>query len=350
MRIAIATTQTPYVMGGAEYLANNLLQACQKNGHQVEIVRHPFIDLSPVTIKKSISKWTQDDLSLWGSKQPDLVICLKFPAFYIPHECKIMWTVHQHRSMYDLWDHMEEQGHQYSAEEKTLRRKVIALDNESFATALQNFTISKTVSKRLLHYNNIVSKPLYHPPAFADLFLQNDNTNEPGDFIFAPSRFEPLKRQHLLLEALRLTTQPVKAVLTGQGSNEQHLRNFIIHHGLEKRVTIHNQLSQTEMVSHYEESLAVFFAPYDEDYGYVTLEAMLAKKATITCYDSGGTNEFVIHEQTGFIEPPSPEQLAARLDELYLNKNMAKSMGKNAYHHYHTLSLSWDNVINNLLY
>ncbi len=107
MRIAIATTQTPYVIGGAEYLANNLLQACQRNGHQVEIIRHPFIDLSPVTIKKSISKWTQDDLSLWGSKQPDLVICLKFPAFYIPHDCKIMWTLHQHRSMYDLWDYME---------------------------------------------------------------------------------------------------------------------------------------------------------------------------------------------------------------------------------------------------
>ena len=350
MRIAIATTQTPYVTGGAEHLAKNLLHACQKNGHQVEIITHPFSDLTPTTVKKSIAKWSQDDLSLWGSKQPDLVICLKFPAFYIPHDCKIMWTLHQHRSMYDLWDHMEEQGHQHSAEEKTLRRKVVALDNENFNTALQNFTISKTVSNRLLHYNNIASTPLYHPPALADLFHQNNNSAEIGDFIFAPSRYEPLKRQHLLLEALRITTQPVKAVLSGQGSNEQHLRNFIIHHGLGDRVVIHNQLSQTEMVAHYKNSLAVFFAPYDEDYGYVTLEAMLAKKATITCYDSGGTNEFVVHEQTGFIESPSPELLAARLDELYLDKNRAKSMGENAYQHYRSFSLNWDNVINNLLY
>ena len=350
MRIAIATTQTPYVIGGAEYLASNLLHACQRNGHQVEIIRHPFIDLSPVTIKESISKWTQDNLSLWGSNQPDLVICLKFPAFYIPHDCKIMWTLHQHRSMYDLWDYMKEQGHQHSTQEKTLRRKVITLDNESFGTALQNFTISKTVSKRLLHYNNIVSTPLYHPPALADLILQNDNASEIGDFIFAPSRYEPLKRQHLLLEALRITTQPVKAVLSGQGSNEQHLRNFIIHNGLEGRVIIHNQLSQAEMVNHYKKSLAVFFAPYDEDYGYVTLEAMLAKKATITCYDSGGTNEFVIHEKTGFIEAPTPQQLANRLDELYLDRKMAKAMGENAYDHYHSLSLSWDNVIDHLLY
>ena len=349
MRIAIATTQTPYVIGGAEHLANNLLYACQRNGHQVDIIRHPFSDLTPTSVTKSISRWSQDDLSLWD-KQPDLVICLKFPAFYIPHDCKIMWTLHQHRSMYDLWDYMEKKGHQYSTEEKELRRKVLSLDNKNFSAAIQNFTISKTVSKRLFHYNNIVSTPLYHPPALADLFLQNDNPSETGDFIFAPSRFEPLKRQHLLLEALRITTQPVKAVLSGQGSNEQHLRNFISNHGLEDRVIIHNQLSPAEMIEHYKNSLAVFFAPYDEDYGYVTLEAMLAQKATITCYDSGGTNEFVIHEQTGFVEPPSPKPLAARLDELYLNKKMAKSMGKKAYSHYCSLSLSWDNVINNLVY
>jgi len=350
MRIAIATTQTPYVIGGAEYLANNLIHACQENGHQVDVISHPFLDRSPATVNESMSRWTQDDFSLWGSNQPDLVICLKFPAFYIPHDCKIMWTLHQHRSVYELWDYAEEQGHQHSPEDKALRQKVMALDNENFNSALQNFTISKTVSKRLKHYNNISSTPLYHPPALAGSLLRNDTSSEIGDFVFAPSRFEPLKRQHLLLEALRLTTQPVKAVLSGQGSNEQHLRNFIIHHGLQNRVTIHTQLSETDMVNHYKNSLAVFFAPYDEDYGYVTLEAMLAKKAVITCCDSGGTNEFVVHEQTGFIEPPSPEQLAARLDELYLNKNTAKSMGERAYHHYHSLSLSWDNVINHLLY
>lgn len=350
MRIAIATTQTPFIIGGAEYLANNLIHACRGNGHQADVISHPFLDLSSASIDESMSRWTQDDFSLWGNNQPDLVICLKFPAFYIEHDCKIMWALHQHRSVYDLWDYVAEQGHQHSPEEKALRQKVTALDNEAFSSALQNFTISKTVSKRLKHYNNISSTPLYHPPALAEALLRNDTANEGGDFIFAPSRFEPLKRQHLLLEALRLTTQPVKAVLSGQGSNEQHLRNFVIHHGLQDRVMIHTQLGEADMVSHYKNALAVFFGPYDEDYGYVTLEAMLAKKAVITCCDSGGTNEFVVHEQTGFIEPPSPEHLAARLDALYLNKNLARSMGENAYHHYHSLSLSWDNVINHLLY
>jgi glycosyltransferase involved in cell wall biosynthesis len=350
MRIAIATTQTPYVIGGAEYLANNLINACRETGHQVEVISQPFLDESSATVDESLSRWTQDNFSLWGSRQPDLVICLKFPAFYIAHECKIMWTLHQHRSVYDLWDYSQEQGHQHSTAEDALRQKVTALDNDAFGSALQNFTISKTVSKRLKHYNNISSTPLYHPPALAEALFRHDAASEIGDYIFAPSRLEPLKRQHLLLEALRLTTHPIKAVLCGQGSYENHLRNFVIHHGLQDRVMIHTQLSDADMVKHYKNSLAVFFGPYDEDYGYVTLEAMLAKKAVITCCDSGGTNEFVVHEQTGFIEPPGPEQLAARLDALYLDKKLAKSMGENAYAHYHSLSLSWDNVLNHLLY
>ena len=350
MRIAIASTQTPFVRGGAEYLTRNLARACREEGHQVDVITQPFLDESPTTIEQSMALWGDGDFSLWGSKQPELVICLKFPAFYIQHDCKINWVLHQHRSAYELWDYAEEQGHQHSSEQQVLREKIIKRDAQVFNSALQNFTISKTVSKRLKHYNDIDSTPLYHPPALADSILQNNSASTSEGFIFAPSRFEPLKRQQLLLEALRLTKQPVKAVLCGQGSHEQHLRNFVIHHNLHERVTIYTHLSEVEMVQHYKNSLAVFFAPYDEDYGYVTLEAMLAKKPVITCYDSGGTTEFVIHEHTGFIEPPSAERLAARLDELYGNKSLTHSMGQEAFQHYQTFPLNWANVLEHLLY
>ena len=35
----------------------------------------------------------------------DAVIPLKFPAYLIPHERKIVWLIHQHRTAYELWDH-----------------------------------------------------------------------------------------------------------------------------------------------------------------------------------------------------------------------------------------------------
>jgi len=350
MRIAIVTTLAPFTQGGAEYLAAHLAQACRVAGHQVELRTYPFFDRSPDTILSCLASCQQDDFFMWGDQRPDLVICLKFPAFYVQHECKVMWILHQHRSVYDLWDFVAEQGHVHSAEEIALREKIIASDNAIFSSALQNFTISHTVSKRLQQFNHIDSTPLYHPPAFANAILHHPGASETGDFIFAPSRFEPLKRQHLLLEALRLTKHPVKAVLCGSGSHEHHLRNFVTHYKLQSRVTIHSHLSEQALVEHYKQCLAVFFAPYDEDYGYVTLEAMLAGKAVISCSDSGGTNEFILPGETGFIEPPSPEALAERLDELFINRALANTMGVKAAAHYQSFSFSWEHVVDQLLY
>lgn len=55
--------------------------------------------------------------------------------------------------------------------------------------------------------------------------------------------------------------------------------------------------------------MAVFFGPYDEDYGYITLEAMLAAKPVITCRDSGGPLEFVQQDETGWVVEPDPKRL-----------------------------------------
>jgi glycosyltransferase involved in cell wall biosynthesis len=46
---------------------------------------------------------------------------------------------------------------------------------------------------------------------------------------------------------------------------------------------------------------AVLFAPYQEDYGYVTLEAFLSRKPVITARDSGGTLEFVEDGVNGYV-------------------------------------------------
>ena len=45
-----------------------------------------------------------------------------------------------------------------------------------------------------------------------------------------------------------------------------------------------------ELAELYAGARAVAFVPYEEDYGLVTLEAMLAGKPVITCTDSGGTD------------------------------------------------------------
>ena len=62
----------------------------------------------------------------------------------------------------------------------------------------------------------------------------------------------------------------------------------------------------------YADALAVVYAPFDEDYGYVTLEAFLAAKPVVTTADAGGPLEFVVDEVNGLVCEPVPEALAER--------------------------------------
>ena len=62
----------------------------------------------------------------------------------------------------------------------------------------------------------------------------------------------------------------------------------------------------------YAGALGVIYAPFDEDYGYVTLEAFLARKPVITARDSGGTLEFVVDGVNGWICDPRPDAVAGR--------------------------------------
>jgi glycosyltransferase involved in cell wall biosynthesis len=66
----------------------------------------------------------------------------------------------------------------------------------------------------------------------------------------------------------------------------------------------------------YADALAVLYPPFDEDFGYVTLDAFLARKAVVTASDSGGPNEFVVDGVNGFSCAPSPEAFASVINAL----------------------------------
>ena len=72
-------------------------------------------------------------------------------------------------------------------------------------------------------------------------------------------------------------------------------------------------VSREDLVGLYAGCRAAFYAPDDEDYGYVTLEAMLARRPVVTCSDAGGPLDFVRDGDTGRVAEPTPE---ARPDEL----------------------------------
>jgi glycosyltransferase involved in cell wall biosynthesis len=119
--------------------------------------------------------------------------------------------------------------------------------------------------------------------------------------------------------------------------------------GVAERVEWLGQISEKRKRDCYARSLGVVFPPIDEDYGYVTLEAMLSSKPVVTCTDSGGTLEFVRQRKTGLIARPTAKALAAAFDEIWTERERAREWGEAGRALYESLGISWSNVVERLV-
>ncbi|MBF0474927.1 MAG: glycosyltransferase family 4 protein [Deltaproteobacteria bacterium] len=289
--------------------------------------------------------WETENFEQLNGYIPDIVICLKFPTYYLRHSHKVVWLLHQHRAVYELWGINSPADHVPAPEEVRLKEDITRRDTVHLAGCKKIYTISRRVSERLQIYNGLKSTPLYHPPAWLGRFY-----HAPAwPYIFCPSRLEGLKRQDLLIKAMKLATSPVKALIAGDGGDRPRLEQLIRELDVGDSVRLLGRISEAEMVTAYAHCLATFFGPYDEDLGYVTLEAMLSAKPVITCHDSGGSLEFAVDGETGRIVPPEPAAIAAAIDELYHNQKLARQMGANGLEQYHRMNISWENVIDKLI-
>jgi glycosyltransferase involved in cell wall biosynthesis len=340
MRIAIATVQAPFLAGGAELHAAGLRTALEAHGHHVDVVTMPFRFFPPYEVRRAMKIWKDEDFTVLNTVEPERVIALKFPTYFLSHPNKICWLLHQHRAVYDHFDEASA-----SADLLALREEIREADRVHLAECRRVFANSRNVADRLLRYNGLVAEPLYHPPPAADRYW----SAPASPFIFFPSRIESNKRQSLLVEASRHLRTPVGIVISGTGGQYGALREQVARDEVGGRVRLLGEISRDEVAAFYANCLAVFYGPQDEDYGYVTLEAMLSSKPVITCTDSGGPLEFVEDHVTGRVVPPDAKALAEVIDELHDRQQLAAILGRAGRERYQALGLSWDKVVGALL-
>jgi glycosyltransferase involved in cell wall biosynthesis len=321
-----------------------LSRALIEAGYNAEIVALPFKWYPPSEIMRSALAWRLLDLSEANGKAVDLVIGMKFPAYLVAHERKVLWIMHQYRAAYNLWDTPFDDLSSY-ADGAQVRQWIQSVDNRLIPQAKKVFANSKTVATRLLTYNKIESRPLYHPPPRAESL----HGGEQGDYIFYPSRLEPQKRQELLIEAAKHLRTPVKIVLAGASRDSKRYESLVKAYGVNDRVCLRGFVSESEVIELYANALGVCYLPFDEDYGYVTLEGMLAAKPVVVARDGGGATEFIEHGREGLIVEPEAKAIAEVLDSLYTDRELARAMGERGREKFKALNLSWKNVVESLL-
>ena len=347
MRILIATVRVPFVNGGAEIHAEGLRLALQKAGHQAEIIAIPFKWYPPERILDHMLACRMLDLSETVGVAVDRLIGLKFPAYLIPHPRKVIWLLHQHRQAYDLWDHPLNDLDKYPNGNE-VRAAIRHADSELIPQAMRVFANSGNVAARLRTFCGVEATPLYHPPQGAASFY----TLPAEDFLYFPSRINPLKRQELVLGALTQTRSAVRVCFSGSADEppfERKIAALVEDKRFAGRLEWLGPVTEEKKRDLYARSLGVIFPPVDEDYGYITLEAMLAEKPVITCTDSGGPLEFVVHHKTGIVTEPTPEALAAAMDTLWEDRKQASFWGAAGRQRYNDLHIGWDNVVEKLL-
>jgi glycosyltransferase involved in cell wall biosynthesis len=336
MRILVTASHAPFLHGGGERHVDNLCAALRADGHDVALLRLPFKFSPEADVERAMDFCDGYDLSAPNGQRVDRVISLQFPGYGMRHPGHVVWLMHQHRAVYELFDPDEA-----SPALHRLREKIVDYDRRALSGVARIFANSRRVAQRLLDCNDLESTPLYHPPPDADLLC----SGEAWDYVFFPSRLESLKRQDLLIEAARLVTTGTKILIGGEGPQRPRYERLIEQHALGDRVRLIGAFSEAERIALYAHALAVVFPAFDEDLGYVPLEAMYAAKPVVTCRDSGGPLEFVAPGETGEIVDPTPGALADAIDRLAAHPERARAMGEAGRERILALELSWPRVV-----
>jgi glycosyltransferase involved in cell wall biosynthesis len=340
--VLVCEAQVPFVHGGAEVHVRQLVRELRLRGFAAELVSVPFKWYPKEEILPHAAAWRLLDLSEANGRPVDLIIASKFPTYFARHPNKVAWLIHQYRAAYELC------GTEYSDFAHTeldigLRDSLMRLDTKYLGECRRIFANARNTAGRLSKYNGLLAEPLYHPPQLAPRLVAGPY----GDYILSVGRIESVKRVDLIIKAMATVDPGVRLVIAGDGTQRLNAERAAEEAGVTDRVTFLGSVGDEDLIGLYAGALAVIYPPFDEDFGYVTLEAFLARKPVVTCSDSGGPNEFVVDGVNGFVCAPQPGELSAAINRLAADRTRAAAMGDAGCEV--ASGITWDGVIEKLV-
>ncbi|HZO97712.1 MAG TPA: glycosyltransferase family 4 protein [Gaiellaceae bacterium] len=319
MRVAVCRPQVPFVHGGAELMADELVAALRARGHEAEIVSVPFKWYPGTRVLDQAFLWRLLDLTEADGRPIDRVIATKFPAYCVRHPNKVVWVLHQFRQAYD-YDRTELGQFSESPEDRATIRAVERLDRVALGEARKVFATSRNVADRLARSLGIEAEVLPHPPQRLAF-----RTAEPEPYVLSVNRLDRAKRIDLLIEAAR-ADRSLRVVIAGEGPDRARLEGLAAE--LDGRVEFAGRVDHERLADLYARCLAVFYAPVDEDFGMVPYEAFLSGKPVLTTHDAGGPLEVVRDRETGVVVAPEPAAVAQACAYLAAHVEEAKAWGR----------------------
>lgn len=381
MKIAVVgPSPVPFTIGGAENFLWGLCEALNKETeHQAELIKLPSRELGFWELIHTYYDFYRLDLS-----QFDLVISSKYPAWMVQHKNCICYMQHTLRGLYDTY-HLTRLPVKTDRKNKYINevldcmkgywniknlenffQMLFALEKRkdipenyfqfpgSFIRAIIHFLDSVALSQAGMHRVCAISETVknrteYFPPGthvkviHHPTILKQRNTGEMRH-IFIASRLDAPKRIDLLIRAMKYVQGDIPLYIAGNGPQKEEWERLASN---DPRIHFLGFVDEETLEDYYANSLVVPYFPYDEDYGLITIEAMLHKKPVITTTDAGGPTEFVVNGETGFVTKFHEKAVAEKINYLVEHPQEAKRMGENAYQK--VKDITWKHTVNQLL-
>jgi glycosyltransferase involved in cell wall biosynthesis len=341
--VAVVTSSPPSVEGGHLVIARSLVAALHDCGHTASLITTPECNFGH-QVPAYVDTWNTDLRAMVGHPV-DQVISLRFPSYAVRHDRHVCWLNHTMREYYDLWPQFSASISPRARVKERLKRRVAHGVDRWLLThnVHKRLTISHTVENRLRTYLGIGAEALW-PPAPQRAY----RCDRYGDYVLAISRLTPLKRLDLLIRALaHPAASGIRAVIAGDGESRRDLEALARHLGVDDRVALIGHAGDEVILEHLAVCRAVCFTPYDEDYGFVTVEAFASGKAVVTCTDSGGPTELVRNGETGLVADPTASSLALALARVAGDAAFAEELGRRA--NQQACAMTWRAAVERLI-
>ncbi len=367
--VIVAPSHVPLAIGGADKLWWGLLQHLNaETTYTADIIKLPGPERNFWEVVDSYRAFSALDL-----RHYDVIISGKYPSWMTDHPRHVCYMLHPLRGLYDTYPpgmpvrcevaHPELRGllalirsgsHSREAMAECferlerlrkprrprrlrspvptgafafpgplIREVVQFLDRVAFrpGSVMRYCAISQTVAGRDGYFPPGTEVTAVHPPSD----LAGFHPPRAGRYLFTVSRLDSPKRIDLLIGAMAQLDTKVELLIAGIGPDEGRLRELAQD---DPRIRFLGFVNDEQLLDLYAESHAVLFAPVQEDFGLVALEAMAAGKPVISTSDAGGVSELVEDGVTGYVTEPDPEAVAAGIERLLADPEHALSMGE----------------------
>lgn len=340
MNVAICLPQVPFERGGAEIFCDDLVHELRMRGHAAELVTMPYKWYPGERVLTQAFLWRLLDLEEANGRPIDMVVATKFPSYAVRHPRKVVWLLHQFRQAWDT-DRTSLGQFGESADDRALRRKVLAFERTALGEARTIFATSGNVAARLRDSTGLEAQIMPHPPA--SLAYRCDGYE---NFILSVNRLDRAKRIDLLLEAAAADPS-LEVVIAGDGPDRERLEGIARKLGLDGRARFSGRVSDDELTDLYARCLGVYYAPVDEDFGMVPFEAFLSEKPVVTTTDAGGPLDVVRDRETGLVIEPRADAVMRACTWLREHRDEAGELGRAGQEL--AREVTWDRCIERLL-